>query len=328
MINLNTTATRPGAGPFSVECPNLLQHHLDHLKASAISIEVIKERGYKSVLGKTALREAGFSKAQQRCPGILIPLHGVDGTVVGHQYRPDNPRKNTKDKVIKYENPAGSSIRLDVPPRCREQIGNPSIPIWFPEGIKKADALASHGACAVALTGVWNFKGRNPLGGTTILADFDFIALAERQAYICYDSDYADNPSVRKAAERLAEHLNRKGAKAKPVYLPPGPQGEKVGIDDFLAAGHTLDDLLALAGKEPPSPPPKKVHQAYTVEEGRICWLKPTPSGEVLTPLCNFDAQAVEDVIKDSGIEQQRFFVIEGRLENGKALPGTLKTIA
>ncbi|GAJ11849.1 unnamed protein product, partial [marine sediment metagenome] len=51
------------------------------------------------------------------------------------------------------------------------------------------------------------------------------------------------------------------------------------------------------------------------------CWKKPTPSGEVLTPLCNFDARAVEDVIKDSGIEQQRFFLIEGSLASGKALP-------
>lgn len=71
--------------------PELLQHHLEHLKASAISIEVIQERGYKSVLSKTPLKEAGFGKAQQRAPGILILLHGVDGSIVGHQYRPDHP---------------------------------------------------------------------------------------------------------------------------------------------------------------------------------------------------------------------------------------------
>jgi len=41
----------------------------------------------------------------------------------------------------------------------------------------------------------------------------------------------------------------------------------------------------------------------------------------VLTPLCNFDAWAAEDIIKDSGIEQLRFFVIEGRLESGEPLP-------
>ena len=146
------------------EVPDLLKIHFDHLTESAISPEVIKERGYKSAMGKLALKEAGFSKAQQRRDGILIPLHGVDGSIVGHQYRPDHPRKNDKDKPIKYENPLSSSVRLDVPPRCREQLGNPSVPVWFTEGVKKVDALATAGACAVGLTGVWAFKGRNPSG--------------------------------------------------------------------------------------------------------------------------------------------------------------------
>ena len=90
------------------------------------------------MLGKTALKEAGFSNAQQRAPGILIPLHGVDGTVIGHQYRPDKPREDTKrGRLIKYENPLGSLIRLDVPPRCRKQLGDPSVPLFFTEGAKK-----------------------------------------------------------------------------------------------------------------------------------------------------------------------------------------------
>ncbi|GAI88387.1 unnamed protein product, partial [marine sediment metagenome] len=31
------------------------------------------------------------------------------------------------------------------------------VPIFFVEGVKKADSLASQGACAVALNGVWGF---------------------------------------------------------------------------------------------------------------------------------------------------------------------------
>ncbi len=63
MTNLTTTATRPGTGPFSGECPNLLQHHLDHLRASGISDDVIRQRGYESVLGKKRLADLGFSSA-------------------------------------------------------------------------------------------------------------------------------------------------------------------------------------------------------------------------------------------------------------------------
>ncbi len=139
-------ASTSSSYPFSDEIPQLLEKHLGHLQASAISLEVIKERGYKSVLGKAALKEAGFSKAQQRAPGILIPLHGVDGTVIGHQYRPDKPREDTKrGRFIKYENPLGSSIRLDVLPRCRKQLGDPSVPLFFTEGAEESRRAGEKG---------------------------------------------------------------------------------------------------------------------------------------------------------------------------------------
>ena len=308
---------------YSEEAPELLKVHWDHLKASTISVEVVKERGYKSVLGKQPLKEVGFSKAQQRAPGILIPLHGVDGSVVGYQYRPDHPRENAKGKPIKYENPLSSSVRLDVPPRCRQQLGNPSIPVWFTEGVKKVDALATQGACAVGLTGVWAFKGRNPLGGTTILADFDYIALKERLAYLVFDSDSTSNPQVALALNRLTEHLKRKGAKVRIIKLPPGPGGEKVGADDYLAAGHTVKDLTGLEVLEGAEPPAlrDKSHEAYCLEEARLCWIKQTNNGPAQVPLCNFTAQVTEDILKDNGHEASRVFKITGTLGTGQPLP-------
>jgi len=208
------------SGPFSAQVPELLEKHLGHLLASAISPDVIRERGYRSLLGKHDLKELAFSKVQQRCTGILMPLHGVDGTIVGHQYRPDSPRVNAKGKPVKYENPTGSSVRLDVPSRCREHLGDPSVPLWFTEGVKKVDALATAGACAIGLTGVWGFKGKNPLGGTTVLADFDYITLKNRDVYLCFDSDSATNPHVGAALMRLKEHLSRKGARVRIIRLP------------------------------------------------------------------------------------------------------------
>jgi len=240
-------ADRLGTGPFSTECPKLLQQHLGHLRSSGISDEVIMERDYESVLGRKRLADLGFSAVQQRTPGILIPLYGVDGSSIAYEYRPDHPRYNTRGKPIKYENPTGSSIRLDIPPRCRPMLGSVIIPCCFVEGVKKGDALASQGACAIALNGVWGFKGRNVLGGTTLLADFDYVDLKERQAFVIYDSDYATNPQVHKAQDRLLEHLKRKGSQASVVHLPPKPNGEKQGVDDFLAAGHTLDEVIELA---------------------------------------------------------------------------------
>lgn len=247
---------------FSKEVPVLLSAHFQQLHdGSAISVDVIKERQYESTLGKKRLAELGFNRAQQRAPGIIIPLWGANGQQIGHQYKPDHPRTIT-DKVIKYENQPGSSVQLDVPPRSRPMLGDPNIPIFFVEGAKKADSLATQGACAIMLNGVWGFKGRNPLGGVTILADFDHITLKGRDCFVVYDSDYATIPQVRQAQDRLAEHLKQKGAKAKVVYLPPKPDGGKQGADDFLAASHTIEELVALAAEvEPPAR-----RQAYIVE--------------------------------------------------------------
>ena len=112
-----------------------------------------------------------------------------DGSNSLYVIRPDAPRSfDKKDKpklpdgtypqdVLKYEQPKGASMRLDCPPPCRPQIGDPAIPLWITEGQKKADALASHGFCAIALLGVWNWRGKNDLGGLTALADWEYIAL-------------------------------------------------------------------------------------------------------------------------------------------------------
>ena len=310
--------------PFSKEIPTLLNDHLGHLQASSISLDVIRERGYSSVMGKTALKESGFSKAQQRATGILIPLHGVDGKIVGHQYRPDNPRIGKDGKLLKYENPYNSSVRLDVPPRCQGQLGNPNIPVWFTEGIKKVDSLASHGACAVGLTGVWGFKGKNPLGGTTILSDFDYITLKDRIAYLVFDSDIISKNQVRQALDRLSEHLTRKGAKTRIIKLPEGPEGTKNGVDDYIAQGHTLEDLIALEVVDQQSLKQtlrESSAEVYCIESGRICWIKQTNNGSVTVPLCNFTARVTEDILKDDGQESARFFKLLGLLGSGDNLP-------
>ena len=205
------------------------------------------ERKHESVLGEKRLKDLGFSKAQRQTPGILMPLWGVDGKgVVGYQFRPDNPRLNAKGKPVKYETPLGASNHLDCPPRCQKQLKDPLIPLWITEGIKKVDCLATLGETVLGVTGVWNWKGKNEVGGITITNDFDYIALNGRTVYIVYDSDLITNRSVMLALRRLAEHLSSKGAKVFIVHLPQD-SANKVGIDDFIASGHTVDEAKALA---------------------------------------------------------------------------------
>ena len=238
--------TTMGGSIFSDSAPDLLESHFCHLHdGSGISPEVILERGYKTIMGKTDLGSLGFSRSQQRTPGILIPLWTVDGKQEGYQYRPDHPRFNQKSRPIKYESPLGSSIRLDCPPRCHKMLSDPHVPLWITEGSKKADALASKESCAVSLTGVWGFKGKNELGGVVLLADWDRIALKGRTVYLAFDSDVATKAPVRQALERLTEHLRRRGAKVWIANLPQDGDA-KTGIDDYLLK-HPLDDAIKLA---------------------------------------------------------------------------------
>jgi hypothetical protein len=227
---------------------------------SGIDLEVILARGYESIATPQAL--AAFRKSQpvavrfsleqtKLAPALLIPVWTTDGRNGPSVLRPDVPRfDGRRGKARKYELPPGAGVRLDCPPRCLPQLGNPSIPLWVTEGIKKGDALASRDLCAVALLGVWNFKGKNDFGGVTWLADWDYIALGGREVRITFDTDVMRKPDVRQALARLTEHLQRKGAHVRSVYLPlDGPKG----VDEFLVA-RGVAALEALVEQPRPAP--------------------------------------------------------------------------
>lgn len=318
----DSSQDRPPSNPYSEAVPSLLQTHLNHLLASAISLEVIKERAYASVLGKAVLRDKGFSPAQQRVPGILIPIWGVDGKDVSCQFRSDDPRLNAKGKPIRYETRQGARNRIDCPPRCRPNLGIPGIPLWVTEGVKKGDAIASRGACAIALTGVWNWRGKNEAGGLVALPDLELIAFNGRKVYLAFDSDTWTNLQVKAALLRLSALLEQRGAEVYVVHLRPGEGGAKVGADDFLAQGHNLDDMMALACPLVEIPQRPKERGKYAIQKGCFCEVRYDRNGERLfEPLANFTARISEELTKDNGVEVSRSFKVVGTLASGKPLP-------
>ena len=141
----------------------LSEAHAAMLRASAISDEVIEARGYRSIEANEA-KSYGFAKWQSMS-GLLIPLCGVDCTVKGHQLRPDEPRLSKKGNPVKYETPLGQPNTLDINPLVQSEVAKARKAIFITEGAKKADALASFGIPAISLTGVWNWRGKNPDGG-------------------------------------------------------------------------------------------------------------------------------------------------------------------
>lgn len=247
---MTITADPNGHLPDVVEYGSaLLPQHATLLAASAISSDVAHQRGYRSVTKAVELERCGFGKAQRQVPALLIPVHGVRGEIVLHQIRPDDPR--VKDgKALKYETPARATLALDVPPLVRDHLNDPRRPLFVTEGARKADAAASIGLCCIALLGVWGWRGSNGKGGKLALPDWELVALNDRDVYIVFDSDVTTKPEVHQALERLKAFLEGRGAHVKVVYLPPAKDGAKVGLDDFLASGADVEQLLALASTE------------------------------------------------------------------------------
>jgi Domain of unknown function (DUF3854) len=174
------------------------------LEESGISPEVVGAHGYRTVETKSELKRLGFSERQCNKPGLLIPVYSPTGEVATYQYRPDLPRIGKDGKPVKYETPSGTRMVLDVHPLARGMLGDPSMPLFVTEGVKKGDALVSRGLCAVALLGVWNWRGRNGDGGLTALAEWEHVALNDgRRVFIVFDSDVMLKPGVHKALRRV-----------------------------------------------------------------------------------------------------------------------------
>ena len=96
--------------------------------------------------------------------------------------------------------------------------------------------------------------------------------------------------TVYQALRRLSDFLAMRGADVRYVYLPPGPGGVKVGLDDFLAAGGTVEDLLSHATDELRSPPEEVTGNddtvgPYKVKDGRIPTASARQDGELWLPL-------------------------------------------
>jgi energy-coupling factor transporter ATP-binding protein EcfA2 len=232
----------------------VLPQHQQQLEASGISRHVAALRGYRSIVRKSELKNLGFPPSQQLVPTLLIPMWDVTGSVGQYHHRPDVPRMRD-GKVAKYEFAARSHMVVDVHPLLSEKVRDPRVPLFITEGVKKADSAISKGLCCIALAGTWNWRGTNELGGKTVLPDWDAIALKDvnnvgRQVYLCFDSDVMLKPQVYQALVRLSAFLKQRGARLAYIYLPFGDGAAKMGLDDYLASGHSTDDLLLLATTE------------------------------------------------------------------------------
>lgn len=265
------------------------EHYEELVIDSCITPAVASARGYRTLTGtgpdRDELSELGFLPyvwdKDERYPALLIPSHGADGTIRSYQLKPATPRMRRKTDgelaPVKYETPKGSPLTVDVPDFTRALLPDLSVPLWITEGMKKVDSLVSQGIAAIGLTGVWNWRSKM---GT--LGDWEDIPLRGRPVVLCFDADAVGNRHVQLAMSRLGEWARSKGAsRVEFVIVPPAVGDTRVkGVDDFFAAGGTVETLKDVATQKAPGESEKDaaftdaflVEQLAEAMEGQFCW--------------------------------------------------------
>lgn len=208
---------------------------LANLRESGLEDATIRANGLRTVRDSDELAKIlNRSKRDSCCQGGLVfPYRGIDGDVNGFaRVRPHEPRIR-KGKPIKYEQPVGEALRAYFPSASIEGLQG-TQPVFITEGEKKALALSQLGVAAIGLGGVdcWGKNGE-------LIEDLSNIAWSDRDAYVIFD--YDEKPVTRKNVQSAAKRLSGAlyDARTNEVFIveiPPGPHGEKQGIDDFLVA--------------------------------------------------------------------------------------------
>ncbi|MFT4039095.1 MAG: DUF3987 domain-containing protein, partial [Thermomicrobiales bacterium] len=232
----------PGDADFA-----LSPEHQRWIADRAIASDVARDRGYRTVYDPAELAALGFAEYQRRMPGLLMPSYDVHGKNGNCHYRPDDPRRGKGGKLVKYETPAGARLTLDVPKPVQRRLSETDVPLWVTEGEGKVDAALSHGIeCVVGLSGVWGWRGTARNGAKGPLGDWESIELTDRTVVLAFDSDVMTKASVRLALDRITAFLRSRRAHVRFLLLPDKPDGSKMGLDDYLAAGHSRHDLEQL----------------------------------------------------------------------------------
>src|SRR5262249_38748241 len=167
----------------------------------------------------------------------LLPYPKGDGF---HRVRLFPPVPTANGRSMRYCQPSGSAPRLYLPTRALAALADPTVPLWWTEGEKKALAGDQAGLACVGLGGLWNW-----LSAGQPIPDLDRIAHVGRTEILPPASDVWVRPDLLRAVYALGRELEGRGARVTVLKIPAGADSAKWGLDDYLPV-HTVQGLDAL----------------------------------------------------------------------------------
>jgi hypothetical protein len=193
--------------------------------------------------------------------GLVFPYHGLDGKLMhfdgpdGLVYsfarvKPHVPRRNSKGDPIKYEQPKKSPLRAYFPAKSLPLLRDGKSVVIPVEGEKKALCVSQLGFAAVGIGGIWAWKTDDEL-----IPDLKALPWKGCRVVVCFDWDETaeKRANCAQAARGLARALRKEGAEVYLIDLPPGKDGAKQGVDDYIVA-NGADAFRALVEQAKPAP--------------------------------------------------------------------------
>jgi hypothetical protein len=297
---------------------DLEPQHAQLLASAGIQPSVALDRGYRSIRSKAALQPLGFTLAQARVPSLLVPLFTPGDGTIGNALRTDEVRTDRDGRLIRYENRLGNRPILEANPAVHADLRNTTAALWVTDGTRRADALASAGACAVSLLNLDLWQATTREEGLAVVPAWRAIPLEGRSVFLVADSSLDDRPELQRAFARLKIFLDSCGSLTRLVYLESVVPGHVTGVDDVLGSGVALSALESTATTNlrhvliPTQPRAEPDSPYFETSEG-IFMRRRTASSTTIGRLTNFLVRIIGETEVDDGANVRRELELECR---------------
>ena len=280
--------------------PDGFEHHLMYALQRGIAPGVMEAAAWTSV-GSRAEAEAilddqclgirfGADVMSRLNDGALvIPRPRIDGTAGVPQIRLDDPRPKTDGKpgeTVKFETAssyAAEKVGLTLAPSAPTWwapagwIKDPKVPVIISEGPSRELAMVTAAIAEevavlpVTLTGVSvgiereyeeTEDGKKRVKARWLKEDIKTLALPGRDFYIAFDHDVLVKRQVRSELGHLVDLLREAGCSVRVIVPPAVNDDTSTGLDDALAAGHKLQEMVGESIDDLPKSRPGRVRRS------------------------------------------------------------------